>query len=162
MANIKLSDVGVTKQQQVALSQNYLYKDLYLDLQNSYSYNAQLNRKQELRDVQALFDSNAISQSITNIFLTSPGQKILNPEFGLDLRQYIFEPVDTFIALEIQSLIEDKLPLFEPRITLENVSVLSDIDSQQYDVTLQINVPSLNIYGLSLKGVLNSSGYYIV
>jgi hypothetical protein len=162
MANIKLSDVGVTKQQQAALSQNYLYKDLYLDLQTSYSYNAQFNRKQELRDVQALFDNNAISQSIANIFLTSPGQKILNPEFGLDLRQFIFEPVDTFIALEIQSLIEDKLPIFEPRITLENVSVLSDIDSQQYDVSLQINVPSLNIYGLSLKGVLNSSGYYIV
>lgn len=162
MANIKLSDVGVTKQQQAALSQNYLYKDLHLDLQNSYSYNAQFNRKQELRDVQALFDSNAISQSIANIFLTSPGQKILNPEFGLDLRQFLFEPVDTFIALEIQSLIEDKLPIFEPRITLENVSVLTDIDSQQYDVSLQINVPSLNIYGLSLKGVLNSSGYYIV
>ncbi len=162
MANIKLTSVGVTKQEQAALSQSYLYKDLLLDLQTSYSYNNQLNRSQQLRDVQAIFDINAVTQSITNIFLTSPGQKILNPEFGIDLRRYLFEPVDTFTTLEIQSDIEEALPSQEPRIQLEEVEVTADIDQQQYDITLQINIPSLNVYGLSLKSVLNSNGYSIV
>lgn len=162
MANIKLTDVGVTKQEQIALSQQYLYKDLFLDLQNSYSYNNQLNRSVQLKDVQALFDINAISQSITNILLTTPGQKILNPEFGLDLRQYIFDPVDDFTTQEIQADIEEKLPQQEPRIELESVEVTADIDEQQYNITLQINVPSLNVYGLSLRSVLNSNGYAIV
>lgn len=162
MANIKLTDVGVTKQEQIALSQQYLYKDLFLDLQNSYSYNNQLNRSVQLKDLQALFDINAISQSITNILLTTPGQKILNPEFGIDLRQYIFDPVDDFTTQEIQADIEEKLPNLEPRIELESVEVTADIDEQQYNIILQINVPSLNVYGLSLKSVLNSNGYAIV
>lgn len=162
MANIKLTDVGVTKQEQIALSQQYLYKDLFLDLQNSYSYNNQLNRSVQLKDLQALFDINAISQSITNILLTTPGQKILNPEFGIDLRQYIFDPVDDFATQEIQADIEEKLPNLEPRIELESVEVTANIDEQQYNIVLQINVPSLNVYGLSLKSVLNSNGYAIV
>lgn len=162
MANIKLTDVGVTKQEQIALSQQYLYKDLFLDLQNSYSYNNQLNRSVQLKDIQGLFDINAISQSITNILLTTPGQKILNPEFGIDLRQYIFDPVDDFTTQEIQADIEEKLPNLEPRIELESVEVTADIDEQQYNIVLQINVPSLNVYGLSLRSVLNSNGYAIV
>ena len=94
--------------------------------------------------------------------MTSPGQKILSPRFGIDLRRYIFEPVSNFTSFEIRSDIKDKLPRFEPRIELEKIGVKANIDNQEYRISLQINVPSLDITGLSLKSILNSSGYTIV
>ena len=126
------------------------------------SYNKQLNRTVEIRDVQGLYDLEAVKNSIVNIMLTSPGQKILSPRFGIDLRRYLFEPVSEFTSFEIRSDIKDKLPALEPRISLEKIGVKADVDNQEYRISLQINVPSLDITGLSLKSILNSSGYTIV
>jgi len=162
MALIKIDSVSVTEAEEAALKQQYLYKDLFLDITNRVSFNRQLNRKEELKDVQGLFDIESIQNSIANALLTSPGQKILNPEFGVDLRRFIFEPVSVFTQLEIEADINENLPLFEPRIELENVEVIANEDLQEYRITLQINVPSLNVYGLSLRSVLNSNGYNFV
>ena len=162
MALIKIDSVSVSKADDNAIKQNYLYKDLFLDIKNSYSYNAQLNRKEELKDVAGIYDVEAIKNSIANALLTSPGQKILNPLFGIDLRRYLFEPIDQFTKEDIQEDIEDNLPNFEPRIELEKVEVQALEDEQQYNIQLQINVPSLNVYGLSLRSVLNSNGYNFI
>jgi len=159
MALIKIDSVAVSDRDNNALKENYLYKDLFLDIDNRVSYNNQLNRTEELKDVLGLFDIEAVKNSIANAFLTSPGQKILNPRFGVDLRQYVFEPVSEFTTHSIRLRINSNLPRWEPRISLENVFVEADEEQQEYNITLQINVPSLDVYGLSLRSVLNSNGY---
>ena len=159
MALIKIDSVAVSDRDNNALKENYLYKDLFLDINNRVSYNNQLNRKEELRDVLGLFDIEAVKNSIANALLTSPGEKILNPRFGVDLRQYVFDPVSEFTTHSIRSRINSHLPRWEPRISLENVFVGADEEQQEYNITLQINVPSLDVYGLSLRSVLNSNGY---
>ena len=162
MALIKITDVSVDRSSEAALEGGYLYKDLFLDLVPEVYYNKQLNKSVILKDVQGSYDLQAIKNSIINIFLTSPGQKILNPEFGLDLRRYLFEQVNDFNAFQIQDDINNKLPEMEPRIQLTNVGVRPIPDQHEYFITLQINVPSLNIYGLSLKSLLNNNGYFVL
>ena len=125
-------------------------------------YNEQLDKGQQLRDLKPIFDLDAVKNSIVNAFLTVPGQKILNPEFGVDVRQYLFEPVTTTTEILLRKDIEDDLPDMEPRIELENVNVIAKPDENRYDIFLQINVPSLNAYGITLEGRLNKEGYYIV
>ena len=162
MALIKISDVSVDNADNAALAQGYLYKDLLLDLETSVYYNPQFNKGSILKDVQGLFDIPSIKNSIANIFLTSPGQKILNPTFGINLRRYLFDPVSDFTAYQIKNDITSNLTDQEPRIQLEKTSVLPDSDRQEYYIALQINVPALNAYGLSLKSLLNSNGYYVL
>ena len=67
-----------------------------------------------------------------------------------------------FTEEDIEEDIKVNLPRFEPRIELENVEVQGLEDEQQYNIQLQINVPSLNVYGLSLRSVLNSNGYNFI
>lgn len=160
--NIKIKSLKTSDLKEKSREKGYLYKDVFLDLEPSYSYNNQLNKKEYLKDIQAIFDVEAVKTAIGNILLTSPGQKILNPTFGLDMRRYLFEPVSDFVASLIQDDIENKLPDQEPRITVENVTVIPDYDNQEYDINLQINIPSLNITGLSVKSKLNSTGYSIL
>ena len=162
MALIKISDVSVDKRDNAALEGGYLYKDLFLDLEPEVYYNKQLNKNVILKDIQGSYDLQAIKNSIINIFLTSPGQKILNPEFGIDLRRYLFEPVNSSTAYRIKYDINTKLPGQEPRIQIQNVNVDAITDAQEYYIALQINIPSLDAYGITLKSLLNSNGYYVL
>ena len=162
MALIKLTNTAVDKSENTALEEGYLYKDLLLDIEPAVYYNKQLNRQVILRDIQGSFDMDAIKNSIKNIFLTTPGQKILSPTFGINLRRFIFEPITSFTSYRIKADILNNLPEQEPRIDLEEVTVIPVPDEHEFYITLQINVPSLNAYGISLKSLLNSNGYYVL
>jgi len=161
MALIKLTDISTTKLDSASLNQGYLFKDLFLDLKTSVYYNKQLNKNSVLKDIQGVFDENAIRNSITNIFLTTPGQKILSPEFGLDLRRYLFEPISDFSAFSIRDDIRNRLPEMEPRITVNNVVVIPNTDQNEYRINMQIDIPSLDVYGISIRSSLNNNGYII-
>ncbi len=159
---IKIKSLEAPPVSKKALGNGFLYKDLALDLSPSYSYNSQLNRNEVLKDVQAIFDIEAVKNSVVNALLTTPGEKILDPTYGVDLRQYLFEPIDDFTTDLIKDDIEIKLPQMEPRIVLKSVNVIADEDNNQYNIELQIDVPSLDVYGLSIKSELASTGYTIV
>tara|TARA_R110002020_G_scaffold109856_6_gene254133 strand:+ start:194 stop:682 length:489 start_codon:yes stop_codon:yes gene_type:complete len=161
MALIKLTDIAANDLDNASLEQGYLYKDLFLDLETSVYYNKQLNKNSVLKDVQASFDENAIRNSITNIFLTAPGEKILSPEFGLDLRRHLFEAINEFNAFAIKDEIKNRLPRMEPRIQIDRVGVIPNADMNEYQINMQINIPSLNVYGISLRSTLNNNGYFI-
>lgn len=160
--SIKIKSLQPSTLDLKSLNQDYLYKDLSLDLENQVFLNRQLNKKESLKDIQALFDVESVKNSIKNALLTSPGDKILNPTYGIDLRQFIFEPVNDFFTEIIRETIQDKLPDMEPRITIENLQVIGVEDENTYYIDLQINVPSLDIYGLSIKSELNSTGYTVL
>jgi phage baseplate assembly protein W len=159
---IKINSLKIDKLSEKSLKGDYLYKDLAFDLSQDVSFNNQLNKNEYLKDVMALYDIEAVKNSVATAFLTSPGDKILNPTYGVDLRRYLFESIDDFTSDIIQDDIETKLPIMEPRITVRNVRVEPDEDNNQYNITLQIDVPSLDVYGLSIKSRLNSAGYTIV
>ena len=161
MALIKLTDISTSNLDNASLKKGYLFKDLFLDLKTSVYYNKQLNKNSVLKDVQGVFDENAIRNSITNIFLTAPGEKILSPEFGLDLRRYLFEPISDFSAFAIKDDIKNRLPDMEPRVTIQNVVVIPNPDQNEYRISMQIDIPSLDVYGLSLRSSLNNNGYII-
>lgn len=159
---IKIKSIEATSQVEKSLKKNYLYKDVFFDLSKNYSYNNQLNKVEYLNDVLPLYDIEAVKNSIATAFLTAPGQKILNPTYGVDLRQFIFETVDDINSDIIKDIIKTQLPFLEPRINIQNVSVIGDEDEQIYYINLQIDVPSLDVYGLSIKSQLNSTGYTVL
>jgi hypothetical protein len=50
----------------------------------------------------------------------------------------------------------------EPRVTVTNIQVKGIPDENQIDIEFQIDVPSLNVYGLQLKSQLSNTGYVIL
>ena len=161
MARIKLSGLSVSKARDTALSQGYIYKDVLLPMETRVSYTNQLKRAAELRDVQGLYDVEAIQNSIANCFRTAPGDKILNPEFGIDLRQFLFSPIDDFQSTIITDLITRRLPALEPRITLQSVQTLPGENEQEYTILIGYDVESLDMYGITLRSLINNNGYTI-
>ena len=160
--SIKINSLKPSSLTERAMKKEYLYKDLELDLTPSTYRNNQLNKSEALKDVSAIYDVEAVKNSVITAFLTAPGDKILNPTYGIDLRRFLFEPIDDFTIDIITDEIETQLPLSEPRIEVVDVVVYGEEDENTIYIELQINVPSLGIVGLSLKSELNSTGYSIL
>jgi len=136
------------------------YIDLEVDLEIDYTRTNPLYNIKEQKDIVADYDLNAIKNSIYNIFTTMPGQKILNPIFGLNLLQFLFTGVTSANARLLGDTILQGLTRFEPRMTVQNINITTNMDEQQYNIDLVLSVPSLNINNLEIKGALAESGYY--
>lgn len=136
------------------------YKDLLLDLKVNYTKNTQLLKNREIKDIQISEDLGAIKNSLFNLFTTIPGQKILNPVYGLNLTQYLFVPISQSQARIIGETILKGVQKYEPRVQLKKINIEVDPDNNQYNIFMLINVPTLNITGIGLKGILSESGYY--
>ena len=141
-------------------SQQPLYRDLLLDLKVDFTKNKQLLKKQEIKDIQVSENLGAIKNSLFNLFTTMPGQKILNPLFGLNLTQYLFTSISTTQARIIGESILTGVRRFESRVKIRNINVEPNYDENQYNIFMIIDVPSLNIQGQPLQGILSESGYY--
>lgn len=137
-----------------------LYTDLLLDLKIDYTQNIELEKRREIKDLQRSEDLGAVKNSLYTLFTTMPGQKILNPIYGLNLMQYLFVPVSTTQAHIIGEAIFSGVNKFEPRVRIRNINVDANIEENQYSISMTIDVPSLNIFGTSIVGTLNDSGYY--
>lgn len=67
-----------------------------------------------------------IKESITQILLTQKGERVNEPEFGAGLKQMVFENFDETIVGVISYKIEEALSIWEPRIEVTNVHVISE------------------------------------
>ena len=141
-------------------SPKYTYKDIGLDIKAETNVLPRgLYREENITDIRASLDESAIKNSLTNIFNPVPGQKLLSPEFGLDLRRYLFDPLSTDIAQNIGDTILQGLRRYEPRIRVDRVHVHTDFDQNQYIISLYITIPTLNISEAQYSGVLNTDGF---
>lgn len=159
---IKLNIIKPVTQEEIALKAGYLYKDINFDLVSRYTNNPELFKEQEVSDLQPIYNASAVINSIKNILTTSPGEKLLNPNFGLDLRDYLFEPITETRAFFLGTDLYNGLVSQEPRIEVDSLDIVAVPDDNTYEITLNISIPSLNINSVSLRGVLNIDGYTFV
>lgn len=135
---------------------NIVYKDIHLDIEKKYTRNSELYKTNEVTDIVADVNTNAIKNSIYNILSTSPGQKILNPEFGLNFEQWLFTNISNNNINIIRQKIISQIQQYEPRAQLQEVDIEPDYDAHEYHITLKINDLPINFNlsetGLTLNG----------
>jgi len=89
-------------------------------------------------------DAAAIKQSIANILLTNKGEKLFNPDFGSDIRSYLFEPLDYATAAQVTSNIQYTLSQYEPRIRVLEISTIPNSDDNRFDVEMTYEIIGAN------------------
>lgn len=156
-----MSNVNITFPKSSKVNNNFTFADLHLDLTTSQLITNEAAKQTQLVDIAADYDLGAIRNSILNLFLTSPGDKILNPEFGMDLRDFIFQPLSPQIGALIKDVIERNIQRWEPRVKIKNVQVVPDYDNVQYVINMTISIPFLRVDNYILNLFLNSQGYAV-
>ena len=96
-------------------------------------------------DLIALKNENAIARAVRNIVLTTPGEKLFDPDFGSSVSEILFENVDDITAVSIQDEIRNCLNNYEPRVDLINVDVDPNFDENQFDVKITYRIVGIDI-----------------
>lgn len=141
---------------------NYTYADLNLDIEQEPFEFIIGNResKGNSRDIKVSYDLNAIRNSIFNLFNTIPGERILLPSYGLDLRQFVFEQMTEGRGEIMRRRIFEGIQTWEPRVTVKSASVDVYRDRQEYEVFITLEVPFLpQPNSLQIGGTLSKKGF---
>jgi|10_taG_2_1085330.scaffolds.fasta_scaffold07868_3 phage baseplate assembly protein W len=146
----------------VSIADNFTYKDLYLDLDKVQAFASKgLNAKSTFHEIKTANDLDAIMISIKNILQTVPGQKLLNPYFGLNLMHLVFQPITQYTGQQISQAIAKGLTAQEPRITIQNVHTTGLIDQNTYKIDIRVLIPSLNNTHVYFGGTVSVNGVRI-
>lgn len=168
MASIKLTGFEKTTPQatvnnptpNVVSEDEYRYKDITLDLKFGTDLtNSPDGTSINTNDLDDLKDEHDIKQALTNIFRTMPGQKLLNPYFGLNMAHYCFDPINRITADHIARTILIEAPQQDNRIDIKHLSVIGDVDKNVYEIEFTLALPNVNSGLLNIKGLLNSDGF---
>jgi len=138
-----------------------VYTDVALDFALDSTFSNELYKQQQILDLQADNNLGAIYNSITNIITTTPGQKPLNPVFGISFGQILFSQITNERALSIGNAIYAGIQKFEPRVNIINVNVTPDPEANQYEITITVNIPRFEAQQVEIVGILDKSGFYI-
>ena len=87
----------------------------------------------------------AIKNNLINYFLTNPGERPGNPEFGAGLRSYIFTQITEGNLDFLKEDIQNKLSTYFPSVGVEEVAVTSNEDNNQILVTIKYFVSNTGI-----------------
>ena len=87
-------------------------------------------------DVVVSKDASAVKQAIANILMTNKGEKLMMPDFGGDIRRYLFEPLDYGTSQQIVGGIQTAIEKYEPRIGIRALSAKPNRDDNGYDVEM--------------------------
>ena len=85
-----------------------------------------------------------IKSNLINLLLTNKGERIMNPEFGANLKTVLFEGITEDTSEIIKTLIGINVTTFIPEVTVTNVNVVQNKDTNTISVTVQYR---LNISG---------------
>lgn len=84
-----------------------------------------------------------IKESLRILLSTVPGERLMHPAYGCDLKIVSFENLDVALKTQLEESIMDSIILFEPRITVE------DIDFEQ--------VPKEGVVYIHIVYVINTT-----
>jgi len=87
----------------------------------------------------------AIKNNLVNFFLTNPGERPANPNFGAGLRNYIFTQINSDNLDFIKEDIQQKLNLNFPNITVNSVEVTAQEDYNIVNIVIKYSVLNTGI-----------------
>lgn len=145
-----MPSINFTGLQKIESTTKHSFVDVHLDFDNPVK-----------RDIRTDVDEAAVSNSIINLFNTIPGQNLLNPEYGLNLMQYVFAAANDTTARLIGKTIMDNLSIYEPRVSVQSININVRPDEQTFVVTLSIVIPALNKQ-IIIPGTLSKTGFTLL
>jgi len=94
-------------------------------------------------------DVDQIKADLLQLLMTNFGERVMLPEYGTGLNELFFEPNDFTIEIRATELISDAITAWEPRVSITDITVTSQID----DTKLNSNDSKENIEHILFIGI---------
>lgn len=94
--------------------------------------------------VTMISDEDDIYNSIWVLLLTGVGERIMQPDFGCNMNVLLFEPLTTSLKRRIKDMVTSAIINFEPRVSLNNVTLSGNDLEGVVIVTVQYTIIATN------------------
>lgn len=99
------------------------------------------------KSVELVSDMEDIKQSLNILLSTSLGERIMQPDYGCNLNDYMFEAMNSSLIGIIKHHVENAILFYEPRILVDNVDVaaeFADLIEGRITITVDYTIPETN------------------
>ena len=81
----------------------------------------------------------AVKNNIVNLLSTTPGERLMQPNLGVDLRNVLFEQMDESTEIRIQDIILDAFEIWLPFVQVLDIKIVSDnIETDRNQIRIDI------------------------
>lgn len=89
----------------------------------------------------------AIKQNFKNLMLTAPGERVMDQQFGVGLRNYLFENFTTEVGEAIKYKIYNQVKLYMSFIEINSIDLNQGIDDLgTLSINIKYSIPSVNVF----------------
>ncbi len=85
-------------------------------------------------------DKDAIRSDLLHLLLTNKGERLYLPDFGSDLRKYIFEPNDSITHDKIKNSLNETIKRYIPNLLINEITFKTHEIEELIIVTLKYTV----------------------
>ena len=78
-----------------------------------------------------------IKDNLKNLLLTNKGERHMLPDFGTNLKKYLFENIGNIDSDDVKSDIEDAVRTWMPSVKIKSIDITQSIDEYKYRITLK-------------------------
>jgi len=91
-----------------------------------------------------------VKQNFKNLLLTSPGERIMIPEFGVGLRRFLFESITGGTKEKIVTAIQEQVDEYMPFVELRQIKFFTNENNKQIAlneirISIEYGVSSINL-----------------
>jgi phage baseplate assembly protein W len=88
-----------------------------------------------------------IKSNLINLLLTSKGERVMNPTFGCDIKNQLFQNITTALEQNIIDSIIESVNMFIPEVRLVNIEIIPNTDLNQISITIDYRIIISNTPG---------------
>jgi hypothetical protein len=77
-----------------------------------------------------------IKSNLINLLLTDVGERVMNPNFGCNLRRFLFEGITSDNMEEVATSLGSSISTFIPEINVTNIEIIPTTDNNTIDINI--------------------------
>ena len=78
------------------------------------------------------------------LILTNPGERVMEPEFGVGIRQYLFQNFSESVYTDIDVKIREQVSIYLPVIRIDKLEFgTSNIEDNSLAIRIEFSIPDI-------------------
>jgi uncharacterized protein len=98
--------------------------------------------------VNMVSNEDDIKESLNILLSTALGERVMQPKYGCNLTDYLFEPLSSSVIGFIKDRVENAILFYEPRIIADKIEVTDDgsfdLIEGKFIISIEYTIPGTN------------------
>lgn len=103
-------------------------------------------------------DDRLIKNDILQLLFTIPGERVMRPDFGVNLRNYVFENAYDESFESLRTEIVSKIGIYEPRVIINSVEMNPDPDRNGLSIKIVVTLKKDPLKQLVIDQFIKATG----